>query len=46
MVEIGKSLEVDPPFDPTQTLKDLSEARTIVVQPPAGELATLSDDPD
>jgi phage terminase small subunit len=46
MTEVGKSLEVDPPFDPTQTLKDLSEARTIVVQPLAGELATLSDDPD
>jgi len=46
MKEVGKSLEVDPPFDPTQTLKDLSEARAIPVQPLAGELATLSDDPD
>jgi hypothetical protein len=45
MKEIGKSIEVDPPFDPTQTLKDLREARAIVVQPAKGEPATLSDDP-
>jgi len=46
MAEVGKSLEVDPPFDPTQTLKDLSEARAIVVQPAKGASATLSDDPN
>jgi hypothetical protein len=46
MTEIGKSLEVDPPFDPTQTLKDLSEARAIVVQPDQREPAFESDDPD
>lgn len=46
MEEIGKSLEVDPPFDPAKVLEDLHEARAIPVQQAKGEPATLSDDPD
>jgi len=46
MEEVGKTIEVDPPFDPLKALEDVVETRAVTVQPLERELVGREDDPD